>query len=71
MELIHCSACDVVSRFPRYNDAMKVLFESRRGRCGEYSVAALALTESLGYTSRWVVDWADHVWIGKCVLLLY
>ena len=71
VELIHCSVCDVVSRFPRYNDAMKVLFESRRGRCGEYSVAALALTESLGYTSRWVVDWADHVWIGKCVLLLY
>ena len=63
VELIHCSTCERVSRFPRYNDAIKVLFESRRGRCGEYSVAALALAESLGYSSRWVVDWADHVWI--------
>ena len=71
VELIHCSRCSGVSRFPRYNDAMKVLLDSRRGRCGEYSVAALALVESLGYTSRWVVDWADHVWIEVRVCISF
>jgi len=62
-ELLLCSACGEMSRFPRFNDALKVLFESKLGRCGEFSMCALALLESLGYTSRWVVDWSDHVWV--------
>jgi hypothetical protein len=62
-ELLLCSTCGQMSRFPRFNDALKVLFESKRGRCGEYSMCALALLESLGYTARWVVDWSDHVWV--------
>ena len=57
-----CTSCGSISRFPRYNDAIKVLFDSKRGRCGEYSVCILALLECLGYEARWVVDWADHVW---------
>lgn len=62
-ELSHCNTCGRVNRFPRFNNVRKVLFESRRGRCGEYSMCALALFECLGYNARWVVDWADHVWV--------
>ena len=40
----------------------QVLFETRRGRCGEYSVALVALLEALGYEARWVADLQDHVW---------
>jgi len=62
-ELVTCEACGHTTRFPRFNDVRKVLFETRKGRCGEYSVAAMALLEVLGWEARWVVDWADHVWV--------
>ena len=45
----------------------KVLFDSKRGRCGEYSMCALAIFESLGYKARWIVDWADHLWVEVLV----
>ena len=61
-ELILCSTCSKVTRFPRFNALNKVL-SARRGRCGEYSVLALRMFEMLGYQARWVVDWADHVWV--------
>jgi Transglutaminase-like superfamily len=61
-ELIVCSTCSQVSRFPRFNALNKVL-DTRRGRCGEYSVLVLVMFELLGYKTRWVVDWADHVWV--------
>lgn len=66
-ELVTCEACGATTRFPRFNDIEKILMESRRGRCGEYSVAALALLEALGWQARWVVDWADHVWVEVLV----
>ncbi|CAN0154893.1 unnamed protein product [Ectocarpus fasciculatus] len=61
-EVYLCSSCGHVSRFPRYTAVSKVL-DTQRGRCGEYSVLMLRLLEALGYTCRWVVDWADHVWV--------
>ncbi|CAB1109414.1 unnamed protein product [Ectocarpus sp. CCAP 1310/34] len=61
-EVYLCSSCGHVSRFPRYTAVSKVL-DTHRGRCGEYSVLMLRLLEALGYTCRWVVDWADHVWV--------
>jgi|MDTB01.1.fsa_nt_gb hypothetical protein len=61
-ELYHCSICNRVSRFPRYHCMRKVL-ETRRGRCGEYSILTLRLLERLGYRARYVVDWEDHVWV--------
>ena len=62
-ELYICSnaACAQTSRFPRYNAVCKVL-ETRRGRCGEYSVLMMRMLHLLGYEARWTVDWADHVW---------
>eukprot|EP00904_Undaria_pinnatifida_P004953 jgi/Undpi1/1588/HiC_scaffold_11.g04978.m1 len=61
-EMYHCSSCGAVSRFARYAAVSKVL-ETRRGRCGEYSVLMLRLLEALGFVCRWVVDWSDHVWV--------
>lgn len=61
-ELVLCNSCTEISRFPRLNALAKVL-DTRRGRCGEYSVLALRMFETLGYKARWVVDWADHVWV--------
>lgn len=61
-EVYHCSSCGETSRFARYAAVSKVL-ETRRGRCGEYSVLMLRLLEALGYECRWVVDWSDHVWL--------
>ena len=61
-ELYHCSKCGGQHRFPRFNNVIKVL-ETRRGRCGEYSVLFLRMLRLLGYQVRWVVDWADHVWV--------
>ncbi|KAJ1399996.1 hypothetical protein B484DRAFT_406144, partial [Ochromonadaceae sp. CCMP2298] len=38
------------------------VLDTRRGRCGEYSVLMMRFLEGLGYTARWVVDREDHVW---------
>lgn len=43
--------------------AVSKVLDTRRGRCGEYSVLMMRLLEALGYTCRWVVDWSDHVWV--------
>ena len=61
-ELWQCSHCGNWDRFPRFNSVPKIL-QTRRGRCGEYSVVALQMLLSLGWRSRWVVDWEDHLWV--------
>ena len=60
-ELYHCHVCHKYTRFPRYNSAASVL-RSQRGRCGEYSMLLYRMLRALGHHTRWVVDWADHVW---------
>ena len=61
-ELYQCHKCHAYTRFPRYNSAWHVI-EHRRGRCGEYSMLLFRLLRALGHETRWVVDWADHVWV--------
>lgn len=62
-ELYRCRSCDSFTRFPRYNKALWIAF-TQRGRCGEYSMLLYRILRSLGYKElRWVVDWADHVWV--------
>mmetsp|Transcript_18710 Transcript_18710/g.57545 ORF Transcript_18710/g.57545 Transcript_18710/m.57545 type:complete len:322 (-) Transcript_18710:1189-2154(-) len=62
VELRHCPACGSVTRFVRANAVRTVLFEHRRGRCGEYSAAFAAVLFALGLDCRWVYDTTDHVW---------
>lgn len=62
-ELYRCRSCSAFTRFPRYNKALFVT-QTRRGRCGEYSMLLYRMLRALGYKRiRWVVDWADHVWV--------
>jgi hypothetical protein len=48
-ELYCCSICKETSRFPRFNSVHKVL-DTRRGRCGEYSMLMLRMLNLLGRT---------------------
>ncbi len=48
-ELYCCSICKETSRFPRFNSVHKVL-DTRRGRCGEYSMLMLRMLNLLGHT---------------------
>lgn len=59
-ELYLCSSCITSSRFPRFNTVSKIL-DTRRGRCGEYSILMMLFLDCLGYVTRWVVDREDHV----------
>jgi len=61
VEAWRCAACDVVVRFPRYNDPEHLL-TTRNGRCGEWANCFTLCTSALGFESRLVVDWTDHVW---------
>ena len=61
-ELYQCHKCGAFTRFPRYNSAWHVMAHAR-GRCGEYSLLLFRLLRALGHETRWVVDWADHVWV--------
>jgi len=62
-ELYRCRSCSSYTRFPRFNKALWVT-SARRGRCGEYSMLLYRMLRVLGYGEvRWVVDWADHVWV--------
>jgi Transglutaminase-like superfamily len=60
-ELYNCHRCGSYTRFPRYNSAFDII-QSRRGRCGEYSLLLYRFLRALNHDARWVVDWADHVW---------
>lgn len=61
-ELYSCTQCNCTSRFPRFNEVQKVL-ETKRGRCGEYSILIFRMLKVLGYNVRYIADWADHVWV--------
>lgn len=56
-----CENCKSMVRFPRYNHPEKLL-ETREGRCGEWANCFTLLCRSLGYDTRHIMDWTDHVW---------
>nr|GMC91032.1 peptide-N(4)-(N-acetyl-beta-glucosaminyl) asparagine amidase [Ipomoea batatas] len=61
VELYRCHSCSNVTRFPRYNDTLKLL-ETRKGRCGEWANCFTLYCRAFGYESRLVLDFTDHVW---------
>ncbi|KAK4532386.1 hypothetical protein CCYA_CCYA12G3243 [Cyanidiococcus yangmingshanensis] len=67
VEVYECSpserGCGQLLRFPRYNDAVYLLTQGRRGRCGEWAQAfALALRVCSVPRVRLVFDFEDHIW---------
>ncbi|XP_021742232.1 peptide-N(4)-(N-acetyl-beta-glucosaminyl)asparagine amidase-like [Chenopodium quinoa] len=61
VELYRCSFCSRITRFPRYNDPIKIL-ETKKGRCGEWANCFTLYCRAFGYESRPVLDFTDHVW---------
>ncbi|XP_052194521.1 peptide-N(4)-(N-acetyl-beta-glucosaminyl)asparagine amidase isoform X2 [Diospyros lotus] len=61
VELYCCKICSGITRFPRYNDPLKLL-ETRRGRCGEWANCFTLYCRAFGYESRFILDFTDHVW---------
>ncbi|CAA6668708.1 unnamed protein product [Spirodela intermedia] len=61
VEIYKCKTCPRITRFPRYNDPLKLL-ETKRGRCGEWANCFTLYCRAFGYDSRLILDFTDHVW---------
>ncbi|MCO5609581.1 hypothetical protein L7F22_063811 [Adiantum nelumboides] len=61
VELFRCRNCYSTTRFPRYNDTLKLL-ETRSGRCGEWANCFTLYCRAFGYQARLVLDFSDHLW---------
>ena len=61
VELYNCKLCNTETTFPRYNSP-RTLFHTRRGRCGEFANLFGVYCRSLGFDTRYILDFTDHVW---------
>ncbi|QLG74947.1 hypothetical protein HG535_0H02740 [Zygotorulaspora mrakii] len=61
VELYRHNVCGTVTRFPRYNNPIKLL-ETRLGRCGEWCNVFTLILRSFGLEARYVWNREDHVW---------
>ena len=59
-----CPTCGdrQTTTFPRYNSARK-LFETKKGRCGEWANLFGLYCRSVGFETRYITDFTDHVWV--------
>lgn len=56
-----CRLCKTENTFPRFNSP-RTLFKTRRGRCGEFANLFGAYCRALGFDTRYILDFTDHVW---------
>lgn len=61
VEVYVCRNCNKRELFPRYND-VRLLLDSRRGRCGEWGQCFTLFCRALKWDARFVSDNTDHVW---------
>jgi len=61
VEMYTCQLCNNDTTFPRYNYP-RALFQSRRGRCGEFANLFGTYCRAIGFDTRYVLDFTDHVW---------
>ena len=62
VEKYSCTGCNKSFRFPRYHSRPEKLLSWKKGRCGEFANCFALILRSLGYDTRRVLDWTDHVW---------
>ncbi|EDO14350.1 hypothetical protein Kpol_1074p3 [Vanderwaltozyma polyspora DSM 70294] len=61
VEVYKCNNCGNITRFPRYNNPIKLL-ETRQGRCGEFANLFTLILKSFGLETRYIWNKEDHVW---------
>mmetsp|Transcript_13169 Transcript_13169/g.24217 ORF Transcript_13169/g.24217 Transcript_13169/m.24217 type:complete len:1061 (-) Transcript_13169:102-3284(-) len=61
VEVYTCKLCKTETTFPRFNSP-RTLFKSRRGRCGEFANLFGTYCRALGFDTRYILDFTDHVW---------
>nr|CCA21977.1 peptideN(4)(Nacetylbetaglucosaminyl)asparagine amidase putative [Albugo laibachii Nc14] len=61
VEIYECDSCHNLTRFPRYNNPVKLL-STRTGRCGEWANCFTLCCRAMGFDARYVLDVTDHVW---------
>jgi len=62
VEVYRCKLCGTETTFPRFNSP-RALFKSRKGRCGEFANLFGTYCRALGFDTRYVHDFTDHVWV--------
>lgn len=63
VEVYFCQMCNAeTTTFPRYNNPTKLL-ETKKGRCGEYANLFGVFCKSVGFETRYILDFTDHVWV--------
>uniref|UniRef100_A0A7S2L2R3 Thioredoxin domain-containing protein n=1 Tax=Skeletonema marinoi TaxID=267567 RepID=A0A7S2L2R3_9STRA len=62
VEVYNCTLCNTETVFPRYNSP-RALLSSKRGRCGEFANLFGTYCRALGFDTRYVLDFTDHVWV--------
>ena len=62
VEVYKCQKCNCDNiRFPRYNNPLK-LIETRTGRCGEWANLFGCILNAVGFKTRFIDNFEDHVW---------